>query len=105
MSSTASPAEATYRTGFNPALRGIYVDCDGGGPIVGTHLAGRQSFAGTLTGDYRDFGSYPWRWYLLVALTRKPDTYPHEAVWCEAESLSAAGSDDARLQEHLYDAG
>lgn len=112
MSSTASPpepapgaTEAPYRSGCNAALRGLQVQCDGGGPIAGTHLAGRQSFAGTLSGDYRDFGPYPWRWYLLTALTQKPDTYPHQAVWCEAESLSAPGSDDARLREHLYTTG
>lgn len=105
MSSTASAAEHAYRVGFNPVLRGMQVDCDGGGPIAGTHLAGRQSFAGTLTGDYRDFGPYRWRWYLLAKLTRKPATYVHEAVWCEAESLSAAGNDDEQLQQHLYTVG
>lgn len=114
MSSTASPPEtpqgpgtpdAPYRSGFNAALRGMQVQCDGGGPIAGTHLAGRQAFAGTLSGDYRDFGPYPWRWYLLATLTLKPDAYPHEAVWCEAESLSAPGSDDERLRQHLYTTG
>lgn len=114
MSSTALPpepaqapgaADAPYRSGFNAALRGLQVHCDGGGPIAGTHLAGRQNFAGTLSGDYRDFGPYPWRWYLLTTLTQKPDTYAHDAVWCEAESLSAPGSDDARLREHLYTTG
>lgn len=114
MSSTASPPEpapapgtpdAPYRSGFNAALRGLQVQCDGGGPIAGTHLAGRQNFAGTLSGDYRDFGPYPWRWYLLATLTAKPDSYPHQAVWCEAESLSAAGSDEASLRQHLYTTG
>jgi len=38
-------------------------------------------------------------------LTRKPENYPHEAVWCEAESLSARGAAEARLQQHLYDVG
>lgn len=117
MSSTASPpepapapggTEAPYRSGFNAALRGLQVSCDGGGPIAGTHLAGRQNFAGTLSGDYRDFGPdrpHAWRWYLLTALTQKPDGYAHQAVWCEAESLDAPGSDDARLREHLYTTG
>lgn len=105
MSSTDSAAEAPYTSGFNAALKGLAVDCDGGGPIAGTHLSGRQSFSGTLTGDYRDFGPYRWRWYLLSVLTRKPDNYPHEAVWCEAESLSARGDAEARLQQHLYDVG
>lgn len=115
MSSTASPPEpasgapeAPYRSGFNAALRGLQVQCEGGGPIAGTHLAGRQNFAGTLSGDYRDFGSYQphaWRWYLLAALTQKPDGYAFEAVWCEAESLSAALSDEASLRQHLYFTG
>lgn len=109
MSSTALPApddeagEPPFRSGFEPRLRGARAECDGGAPVAGTHLAGRQDFAGRLTGNYRDFGPYPWRWYLLSALTHKPETYAHEAVWCEAESLAALdGSDEAALQDHLY---
>lgn len=91
MSSTASLPEPPFRSGFNPALRGVAAECDGGRHIPGTRMAGRQDFAGRLTGDFRDFGPYPWRWYLLAELTRKPAGFAHEAVWCEADSLSAAG--------------
>lgn len=109
MSSTAlqpdiAPAEPPFRSGFNPAVCGLVADCDGGGPIAGSHLAGRQAFRGTLTGHYREFGPYRWRWYLLSELTRKPGAYPHEAVWCEAESLAARGAGDLILEENLYSA-
>jgi hypothetical protein len=40
-----------------------------------------------LTGDYVDHGDPPWRWYLMVELTRKPDGYAHEAVWCESDAV------------------
>lgn len=92
MSSTASPRsepDATpYRSGFDAAHQGRRAECDGGGPLEGTHLSGRQEFAGTLTGAFRDFGEYPWRWYLLTDLTSKPDGFPHLAVWCAQESLT-----------------
>jgi hypothetical protein len=98
MSSNASPPpeESTpYRVGFDGRLQGRRAECDGGQALEGTHLAGRQDFAGTLTGEYRDFGPYPWRWYLMTALTKKPDGYGHVAVWCDAGSLFIEGEPDA----------
>ncbi len=79
-------------SGFAPEMQGRLAECDGGAPIVGTKYAGRQDFAGTLTGHYRDYrsgdqGEYTWRWYLLGELTVKPQGYVHEAVWCDADSL------------------
>ncbi|MDP3769130.1 MAG: hypothetical protein U1B78_06675 [Dehalococcoidia bacterium] len=62
-------------------------ECDGGGPVAGTGLGSRDEFAGVLTGEYVDHGDPPWRWYLLVDLTRKPHGYPWDAVWCESGSL------------------
>jgi hypothetical protein len=59
-------------------------ECDGGGPIEGTQLAGRQEFTGTLTGEYLDHGDPPWRWFLMVDLTRKPANYQWDTVWCES---------------------
>ena len=76
-----------YVSGFNADHKGRRAECDGGAPIPGTKYAGRQEFAGTLTGDYRDFGNYPWRWYLLAELTLKPNNYPHDAVWCDEGDL------------------
>jgi hypothetical protein len=73
--------------GHNPELAGKQAECDGGGPIWGTKYAGRQEFSGTLTGEYIDHGTPPWRWYLMVDLTRKPDNYPDQSVWCEADSV------------------
>lgn len=79
---------AAYREGFDPAMRGRRAECDGGRGIEGTHFAGRQEFAGVLTGHFRDFGDYPWRWFLMTDLTRKPAGYVQEAVWCESDSLA-----------------
>lgn len=72
---------------FDAKLAGRRAECDGGGAIPGTRYAGREEFAGTLTGEYRDHGDPPWRWYLLTDLSRKPPGYPADAVWCESESL------------------
>ena len=92
MFSTVSPlpenGAAPYRSGVDPRYQGRRAECDGGQRLAGTHLSGRQEFSGTLTGDYRDFGDYPWRWYLLAELTRKPDAFAHPAVWCAQESLT-----------------
>lgn len=87
MSSTASPAEPEFRDGFEPDVVGLEAECDGGRPIEGTHFAGRQYFAGRLTGHYRDYGPFPWRWYLLSSLTKKPEGFLQDAVWCDADSL------------------
>ena len=99
MSSNASPpperAAPDFRTrdGFDAAMQGRRAECDGGKAIEGTHFAGRQQFAGTLTGQYRAFGDYPWRWYLMTDLTHKPEGYAHEAVWCDAGSLDFEGKE------------
>ena len=77
-----------YVEGFNKEFEGKLAECEGGAGVKGTKYAGRQYFSGTLTGRYRDFGSFPWRWYLLSKLTKKPEAYPHDAVWCEEESLT-----------------
>jgi hypothetical protein len=69
--------------GFDPEMAGRIAECDGGGAIPGTRYAGRQEFTGRLTGEYIDHGDPPWRWYLLSGLTRKPDNYTDDAVWCE----------------------
>ncbi len=75
------------RSGFDPRMAGKRAECDGGGPIAGTKLVGREEFAGTLTGEYVDHGDPPWRWYLMTKLERKPNAYPADAVWCESGSL------------------
>ena len=75
------------RPGFDAALAGRRADCDGGSAIPGTRFAGRQEFTGTLTGDYVDHGEPAWRWYLLAELSRKPEGYTADAVWCESGSV------------------
>lgn len=82
---------ANFRAGFDETMRGRRAECDGGKGIEGTHFAGRQEFAGALTGHYRDFGDYPWRWYLMSDLTLKPAGYAYEGVWCASESLVFEG--------------
>ena len=75
------------RKGFDPEISGKQAECDGGGHIAGTRFAGRQEFTGTLTGEFVDHGDPPWRWVLMVDLTKKPEGYPSDAVWCESGSV------------------
>ncbi len=79
--------DSPYRSGHNPEMKGKKAECDGGAQIAETKYAGRQFFAGALTGDYRDYGDYPWRWYLMSELTQKPEAYTYDAVWCDEGSL------------------
>lgn len=44
------PDAAPYREGFDPRYKGCRAECDGGQPLAGTHLSGRQEFTGTLIG-------------------------------------------------------
>ncbi len=83
------------RKGFDPEMAGKRAECDGGGPIAGTRFAGRQEFTGTLTGEFIDHGDPPWRWYLMVDLTQKPEGYPSDAVWCESESVFILGDESS----------
>ncbi|MEX1255382.1 MAG: hypothetical protein WEE64_13675 [Dehalococcoidia bacterium] len=78
------------RAGFDEAMTGRVAECDGGGPVAGGALGGREEFTGTLTGAYVDHGDPPWRWYEMTNLTRKPPGYPWDAVWCESGSLFLA---------------
>jgi hypothetical protein len=86
-STSQESQELPYKSGFNADYCGRQAECDGGGREPNSKFAGRQDFAGTLTGDYRDFGDYPWRWYLMNQLTLKPRGFIHEAVWCDENSL------------------
>ena len=87
MSKPADPNSTSARPGFDASRADRRAECDGGGAIAGTRWVGRQDFAGRLTGDYVDHGDPPWRWYLLVDLTVKPEGYPADSVWCESGSL------------------
>jgi hypothetical protein len=77
--------------GFDAEMKDRIAECDGGGAIAGTRYAGRQEFTGRLTGEYVDHSDPPWRWYLLIDLTKKPDNYPDEGVWCEQGNLWLMG--------------
>lgn len=74
-------------SGVDASVAGRRAECDGGHAIAGTHLAVREEFAGTLTGEYVEEGDPPWRWYLLGDLTRAPEGYPYDTVWCEAGNV------------------
>lgn len=91
MCSTGSSVTMTetspYKEGVSPHHVGKRAECDGGAQIAETKYAGRQFFAGTLTGRYRDYGDYPWRWLLMADLTEKPEGYTFESVWCDEGSL------------------
>ena len=73
--------------GMDPERAGKRAECDGGGLVMGSRYAARQEFTGTLTGEYFDEGSPPWRWYRMIDLTHKPNDFPFTSVWCESESL------------------
>ena len=75
------------RSGFDPEKAGRKAECDGGGQVPGAKTPSRQQFAGTLTGEYIDHGEPPWRWYLMKDLTRKPEAYAQDSVWCESGSI------------------
>jgi len=83
-----SDAQIPQKRGFDPELAGKRAECDGGGPAPGDrHYVARQEFAGTLTGDYIDHGDPPWRWLLMGDLTRKPDGYDQDSIWCESGNV------------------
>jgi len=87
MPSTSPSQPLPVSAGFDPEKAGKRAECDGGGPAVTAKYATREDFAGTLTGEYVDHGNPPWRWYLMVDLTRKPEGYAWDSVWCESESI------------------
>ncbi len=97
----ANKLQMPPRRGFNPSLVGHRAECDGGGPVPGTHFAGREDFAGSLTGEYVDHGDPPWRWYLLTRLSQKPPAYSADSVWCESEALFLIDSEGRTLPNSL----
>ena len=95
------PSEIPTHRGCEPTLAGRRAECDGGGVIPGTRFAGREEFAGRLSGEYVDHGDPPWRWYLLTDLSRKPPGYIAETVWCESESLFLIDAEGRSLPDAL----
>jgi hypothetical protein len=72
--------------GYDSALAGKRAECDGGS-VDHEGRAAREDFAGTLTGEYLEYGTPPQRWYLMTGLTLKPPYYDEESVWCETGFL------------------
>ena len=97
----ANTVKMPTRHGFDPSLVGRRAECDGGGSVPGTHFAGREDFAGSLSGEYVDHGDPPWRWYVLTDLSRKPPGFPADAVWCESESLFLIDAEGRTLPDSL----
>ncbi len=82
-----SPREPlAARKGFDPEMAGKRAECDGGGHFGAKYIR-REDFAGVLSGEYVDHGEPPWRWYLMKDLSKKPEHYPWDSVWCEKGSL------------------
>ena len=83
--------EQPKKHGFDADMAGRRAECDGGAPVMGSRYATREEYAGTLTGDYIDHGDPPWRWYLMTDLTKKPEAYDEDKVWCESGSVFLVG--------------
>ena len=81
------------KKGFDASCADRIAECDGGGPIDGTRYAGRQEFRGRLTGHYVDVGDPPSRWYLMVDLAVKPESFEGDAVWCLSGNTFLDGGD------------
>ena len=64
---------------FDAEAAGRRAECDGGGLTEGG-LAGRDEFAGILTGVFVEVGKPPSRWYLMTAIEGRP---AGESAWCE----------------------
>jgi hypothetical protein len=72
--------------GFDELMAGHRAECDGGS-VNSLGQPAREEFAGTLTGDYYEFGTPPWRWYLMRDLTDRPAEFTDDGVWCEVGFL------------------
>jgi hypothetical protein len=84
---TTTTTAYARRAGFDEAMAGRQAECDGGTPTP-TGGGTREEFTGVLTGEYVDHGENPpWRWYRMTQLSRKPDGYEFDEVWCEKDSL------------------
>lgn len=74
---------ASHKYYFDPSIAGMRVQADGGNAAVGSRLASREAFEGTLTGRRMDEGQPPWRWLEIGDLTTRPDGFQEDSVWCE----------------------
>ena len=83
MTTNPAPDDSSQRYYFDPSIAGKRVQADGGNAAVGSRLASRESFEGTLTGRRMDEGDPPWRWFEIGMLVEKPDDFREESVWCE----------------------
>ncbi len=82
----ATPPSPQFQ--FDESLAGRRAECDGGG-LTSAGVAGRDEFAGILTGFFVEHGDPPSRWYLLAAIEGKSDS--RESAWCERGFLFVDG--------------
>ena len=83
MTSELTDEATSLRYYFDPAIVGMRVQADGGNAAIGSRLASRETFEGTLTGQRMDEGDPPWRWLEIGELTGKPEGFGEDSVWCE----------------------
>ena len=108
MSSTASRqmtrAEngdgAPFRAGFDAARAGRRAECDGGAAVAGTRFAGRQFFAGTLTGMLVNDGLLSWNQPVVQYV---PDFRLSNADSTTRLSLANLLSQSTGLTRNAYD--
>ena len=79
------PDGPEYR--FDAERAGKRAECDGGG-LTEVGLAGRDEFAGLLTGVFVETGYPPSRWYLMAAIEGRAQG---ESAWCEQGFLFVDG--------------
>lgn len=91
MTVSPDPNALDERYYFDPVVAGRRVQADGGNATVGSRLASRETFEGTLTGRRMDHGDPPWRWLEIGSLVEKPADFTEESVWCEESYIYAIG--------------
>jgi len=91
MTATLDSSPSNERYYFDPSIAGVRVQADGGNAAVGSRLASREVFEGTLTGRRMDEGDPPWRWLEIGLLIEKPADFREESVWCEESYIYPLG--------------
>jgi len=97
MTVTSDLGNSNDRYYFDPSVAGTRVQADGGNAAVGSRLASREAFQGTLTGRRMDQGDPPWRWLEIGHLVEKPAGFQEETVWCEESYIYPLGHESEEV--------